>query len=215
MKAAVRKEVASMGKKKTYRGELVDEIRGLGQSQGLNHVFTTFLEVAATCISAEMDPSNAEEREKRYEEMASAMDPKTLNCYAHMLALLALATAVNCSICFCGCVGRVVYRSLFKRAYSGNCLYQNCYDFLPRSTHSVLFTYPGRQHITCSVLFAPIKCDFLRINGLVKRRNARHWNKSCRAVGTLPCMAATVFCRRAWQAQESTCVISHKAVAYD
>ena len=42
VKAAVRKEVASMGKKKTYRGELVDEIRGLGQSQGLNHVFTTF-----------------------------------------------------------------------------------------------------------------------------------------------------------------------------
>ena len=91
MKAAVRKEVVSMGKKKTYRGELVDEIRGLGQSQGLNHVFTTFLEIAATCISAEMDPSNAEEREKRYEEMTSAMDPKTLNCYAHMLALLAFA----------------------------------------------------------------------------------------------------------------------------
>lgn len=91
VKAAVRKEVASMGKKKTYRGELVDEIRGLGQSQGLNHVFTTFLEISATCISAEIDPSNAEEREKRYEEMTSAMDPKTLNCYAHMLALLALA----------------------------------------------------------------------------------------------------------------------------
>ena len=64
-----------MGKKKTYRGELVDEIRGLGQSQGLNHVFTTFLEISATCISAEIDPSNAEEREKRYEEMTSAMDP--------------------------------------------------------------------------------------------------------------------------------------------
>ena len=78
-------------KKKTYQDELVDEIKNLAQSQGLNHVFTTFLEIAATCISAQMDPPNAEEREKRYEEMTSTMEPKILNCYAHMLALLALA----------------------------------------------------------------------------------------------------------------------------
>ena len=80
-----------MVKKKTYQDELVDEIKNLAQSQGLNHVFTTFLEIAANCISAQMDPSNAEEREKRYEEMASTMEPKILNCYARMLALLALA----------------------------------------------------------------------------------------------------------------------------
>ena len=79
-----------MVKKKTYQDELVDEIKNLAQSQGLNHVFTTFLEIAATCISAQMDPPNAEEREKRYEEMTSTMEPKILNCYAHMLALLAL-----------------------------------------------------------------------------------------------------------------------------
>lgn len=103
------------------------------------------------------------------------------------------ATAVNCSICFCGCVSRAVYRTLLKRAYGGNCIYQNCNDFVPRPTHSVLFAYPSRQHITRSVLLAPIKCDILRLDGLVKRNNARHWNRACRAVGTLPCMVAAVF----------------------
>lgn len=79
-----------MPKKKTHRDELIDEIRSLGQSQGLNNVFTDFLEISATCIAAQMDPFNAEKCEKRYEEMTARMEPNLLNSYARMLALLAL-----------------------------------------------------------------------------------------------------------------------------
>lgn len=81
-----------MAKKSKYRDELIAEIKRLAQSYGLNTVFTTFLEITATCISAQMDPANASEREKRYEEITSKMKPETLSSYARMFALLYLAT---------------------------------------------------------------------------------------------------------------------------
>lgn len=80
-----------MEKQKSARDELVEEIRNLAQSQGLNTVFTTFLEISAASIAAQTDPVNAGERERRYEEMASQMEPEVLNAYARMLALLWLA----------------------------------------------------------------------------------------------------------------------------
>lgn len=81
-----------MAKKSKYRDELIAEIKRLAQSDGLNTVYTTFLEITATCISAQMDSANASEREKRYEEIASKMKPETLYSYARMFALLYLAT---------------------------------------------------------------------------------------------------------------------------
>ncbi|MDO5123122.1 MAG: N-6 DNA methylase [Eubacteriales bacterium] len=81
-----------MAKKRSYKDELIDEIRSLAQSNGLNTVFTTFLEITATSIAAQMDPANAEEREKRYQEIASKMAPEVLSSYARMFALLTLAT---------------------------------------------------------------------------------------------------------------------------
>lgn len=81
-----------LAKKSSYRNELVSEIKSLAQSQGLNTVFTTFLEITATSIAAQMDPENAAQREKQYEEMASKMEPATLSSYARMFALLYLAT---------------------------------------------------------------------------------------------------------------------------
>lgn len=68
-------------KKNQYRNELISEIKTLAQSNGLNTVFTTFLEITATSIAAQMDPQNAEEREKRYQEMASKMTPEMLSSY--------------------------------------------------------------------------------------------------------------------------------------
>ena len=88
---AMWKEVVSMAKEKPPRAALIEEIRDLGYSQGLNNVFTTFLEITANSIAAQMDPLNAKERESRYEELASVMDPQTLSRYARMFALLALA----------------------------------------------------------------------------------------------------------------------------
>lgn len=80
-----------MVKNNTHRNKLIAEIRNLAQSQGLNTVFTTFLEITANSIAAQMDPDNAEEREKRYAEIASKMEPETLDSYARMLAMLWLA----------------------------------------------------------------------------------------------------------------------------
>lgn len=80
-----------MAKQKSARDKLVDEIRALAQSQGLNTVFTNFLEITATSIAAQMDLENAAEREKEYEEITSGMQPEVLNSYARMFALLALA----------------------------------------------------------------------------------------------------------------------------
>ena len=72
------------------RQDRVSEIRSLAQSQGLNTVFTTFLEIAANSLAAQTDPENAEKREQRYQEMASTMTPELLSSYARMLALLFL-----------------------------------------------------------------------------------------------------------------------------
>lgn len=79
-------------KQKSTKDELVEEIRKLSPSEGLNTVFTTFLEITATSIAAQLDPANAAEREKRYQEIASKMKPETLSSYARMFALLYLAT---------------------------------------------------------------------------------------------------------------------------
>lgn len=71
--------------------ELVAEIRKLAQTQGLNHVFTTFLEIMATSFSAETDPYLSQERNRRYEELLTGMEPKDVSSYARMCALMALA----------------------------------------------------------------------------------------------------------------------------
>ena len=84
-----------MVRKNQYRNELISEIKTLAQSNGLNTVFTTFLEITATSIAAQMDPQNAKEREKRYQEIASKMTPEMLSSYARMFALLTLATRAH------------------------------------------------------------------------------------------------------------------------
>ena len=73
-----------------HRKELISEIKSLAQSQGLNTVFTTFLEIVANSLAGQTDPENAEKREQRYQEMASTMSPELLSSYARMLALLFL-----------------------------------------------------------------------------------------------------------------------------
>ena len=81
-----------MEKDKNYEGKLIAEIQNLAQFQGLNTVFTTFLEITATSIAAQMDPEHTEERKQRYKKIISTMTPETLNSYARMLAQLWMAT---------------------------------------------------------------------------------------------------------------------------
>ena len=77
-------------KNSVHRKELISEIRSLLRSQGMNTVFTTFLEITANSIASQTDPENAEKREQGYQEMVSTMSPKLLSSYARMLALLFL-----------------------------------------------------------------------------------------------------------------------------
>ena len=84
-----------MVRKNQYRNELISEIKTLAQSNGLNTVITTFLEITATSNAAQMEPQNAEEREERYQEIASKMAPEMLSSYARMFALLTLATRAH------------------------------------------------------------------------------------------------------------------------
>ncbi len=75
-----------------YRKELICELKSLAQSRGLNTVFTTFLEISANSIAAQMDAQNSARRETRYLEMEKGLAPEDIGKYARMLALLWLET---------------------------------------------------------------------------------------------------------------------------
>ena len=78
-------------KKESYVDKLADKIRALGQTYGINHVFSTFLELMALSLSAETDPTCPEERKKRREELEAGMEQAEATAYARMMALLYLA----------------------------------------------------------------------------------------------------------------------------
>lgn len=82
-------------REKSSEEKLVDEIRSLGRTHGLNEVFTTFLEMFATGLAMEMDPAHAEERKKRYEELEASVDGEALASYGRMTLLLVFAAAEN------------------------------------------------------------------------------------------------------------------------
>ena len=107
-----------MSKKSTYMDELISEIKSLAMSEGLNTVFTMFLEITATSIAAQMDPQNAEEREKRYQEIASKLSPETLSSYARMFALLALAVREH-SEDPCDILGDVYHKLKLNNEWNG------------------------------------------------------------------------------------------------
>ena len=84
-----------MKTKKSSEKKLVDEIRSLGSTHGVNAVFTTFLELFATGLAMELDPVRAEERKKRYEELEASMDKEALASYGRMTMFMALAAFEN------------------------------------------------------------------------------------------------------------------------
>ncbi len=107
-----------MAKKSNYKDELIAEIKSLSQANGLNAVFTTFLEITATSIAAQMDPANAAQREKRYEEITSKMKPEVLSSYAHMFALLCLATLAH-EDDPCDILGDIYHRLRLNNEWNG------------------------------------------------------------------------------------------------
>lgn len=107
-----------MVKSSTHRKKLIEAIRTLAQSQGLNTVFTTFLELTANSIAAQMDPENAEEREARYQEIASGMTPETLDAYARMLALLWL-TVLEYANDPCDILGDIYHELRLNNEWNG------------------------------------------------------------------------------------------------
>ena len=74
---------------------LLKEIQMLGRTDGVNQVFTTFLELMATSLAAEMDTINREERKKRYEELEEKLDTSQIYVYGKMCMLMVRAAAEN------------------------------------------------------------------------------------------------------------------------
>lgn len=70
------------------KNELITALKKLGETQGLNNAFTTFLELTATSICASCSPIDNEKHERRYLELESKMTPDTVKAYAHLTALL-------------------------------------------------------------------------------------------------------------------------------
>lgn len=80
-----------MFRRNQYVRDLISQMRRLADRYGMDTVFTTFLELSATSMAAQMDPEHREEREKQYCACAAKLDPATLKAYASMLATLTLA----------------------------------------------------------------------------------------------------------------------------
>lgn len=87
--------MARSREKDSAENQLIKAIRNLGQSQGLNNAFSTFLEIMATSLGMTMDPVNAQERKERYEELVADMKPEVVTAYARMCALMYLAVKEN------------------------------------------------------------------------------------------------------------------------
>ena len=60
--------------------ELISEIQKLGQSQGLNTVFSTFLEISAVCLDAQFNPEHRKQQKARYAAMTANMTPCMPKC---------------------------------------------------------------------------------------------------------------------------------------
>ena len=82
-------------KQKSPKDQLVDEIRTLAQYHGLNHVFTTFLELTALCLSMETEPMTRSERNQRYEQIMKTLDERATTAYARMTADLFMAVQTS------------------------------------------------------------------------------------------------------------------------
>lgn len=78
-------------KQKSAKDELQNAIRSLGTTMGLNNVFPKFLELTALAFGAELDPINAKERKRQYEDAQKGLKPEELSKIAQMTALMYLA----------------------------------------------------------------------------------------------------------------------------
>ena len=103
---------------KTASAQLVSEIRKLGQTQGLNVVFTTFLELLATSLAAIFDPLHKEERSARYNEMISDLSPEVVSSYARMCALMSLAVREHIDAP-CDILGKIYHELQLNNEWNG------------------------------------------------------------------------------------------------
>lgn len=81
--------------KDSTENQMINALQAVGQSVGLNVAFTTFLELFATSLGAEMDPVYGEERRKRYDEIMDGVPQETAAMYARLCALMGMAVWEN------------------------------------------------------------------------------------------------------------------------
>lgn len=83
--------MVNKAKEKSPKEMLVEEIKNLGMTHGMNTVFTNFLELTALSLAIQMDTVNREERQERYEELEISIDREALSSYGRMTFYLILA----------------------------------------------------------------------------------------------------------------------------
>lgn len=83
--------MAIKAKEKSPKEMLVEEIKNLGMTHGMNTVFTNFLELTALALAIQMDPVNRAERQESYEKLEKSMDGETLSAYGKMTFHLFMA----------------------------------------------------------------------------------------------------------------------------
>lgn len=76
---------------KTPKQQLIDLLRRQGAVDGLDNVFTTFLELTALSTSILFDPTTRSERRQRMEELQSRQTAEQLTEYTEMTRLIGLA----------------------------------------------------------------------------------------------------------------------------
>ena len=87
--------MASKVKEKSPEERLVEEIQKLGRTNGMNTVFTNFLELTALALAIQMDPVNRAERQESYEKLEKSMDREALSAYGRMTFYLFLTIREN------------------------------------------------------------------------------------------------------------------------
>lgn len=67
--------------------DIVERVKKIGNTQGINTAFTTYLEMLALGFACETDPTVTYDRKKRYEEIENGLSAEVLSEYGSLCAL--------------------------------------------------------------------------------------------------------------------------------
>lgn len=87
-----------MGKRKinySSCSDITKKILKIGNSQGVDRAFTTFIELLASLLASDGDPINSEERKRRYQEINDSLSADIRKEYSELVDLVRRTFAEN------------------------------------------------------------------------------------------------------------------------